>query len=90
MVKFVSRAKDNLIVSPTLACEGAGCIVFGITISIGAPILEEFGERSSRTASRIATVFVSFVDSAWVVATAFSLQLGGTLSVDVSTAFYAT
>jgi len=89
-VKFGSRTKDNLIVSSTVACEGARLIIFGITVSIGAPILEESGKSSCRTASRIATVFIGFEDSAWVVATTVSLQLRGTLSVDVSIACYAT
>jgi len=81
-----SRTKDNLIISSTGASEGAGGIILGVTISIGAPILEEFGERSSRTASGIAAVFVAFVDSTWVVATAIGLKLSGTLSVNVSAA----
>lgn len=66
-----SREKDNPIVGSTPACMGA-CIILGVTISIGAPLLEESGMISGHTVTGVATIVIGSEDSAGVVAAPLS------------------
>ena len=84
-----SRTKDNPIVSPTITSEGASWIILGVTISIGAPLLEESGMISGHTVTGVATIVIGSEDSAtvnhsrrcgwWIALTSSTWQHGNLL-----------
>jgi hypothetical protein len=84
-----SRAKHNLIISPTRARKCACWIILRVTVSIWAPILEKFGKSCWSTAPRIATIFIGLEYSTRVVTPAWSFQLTWALPVDISGTSYS-
>nr|CAD1841469.1 unnamed protein product [Ananas comosus var. bracteatus] len=75
----LSVAEDDLVVGPRRAGEGAGGIVLGIAVGLGAQILEEPGVIRGAAAAGVAAVLVRLEDRAGVVAAGGRLQLAGAL-----------
>lgn len=85
---MVLRAEDDSIVGSPRTSECAGCIIFGVTVCIWAPILEEPRVKRGPAAAvgGGAAVLIAAEHGARVVASSRSPKLVGALSVDVRSA----
>lgn len=85
-LETASRAEHNPVISSTGTSEGACLVIFRITISVRAPLLEKPREICGGTAARVAAVLISLEDGARIVAPSCGPELIRALSIDISCA----